>query len=115
MKSIVSFLRQNLSPEERFYTLSDELSIYYFVGKPCPVRFPLLDLVAKNEQYQREIIADLEIHNVKYVVVDPKSFYFQIDGYSNELRAPLVFEYVRAHYEQYLDIDGQLIFARKSG
>lgn len=114
-KSIVSFLRQNLSPEERFYTLSDELSIYYFVGKPCPVRFPLLDMVAKNEQYQREIITDLEIHNVKYVVVDPKSFYFQIDGYSNELRAPLVFEYVRAHYEQYLNIDGQLIFARRSG
>ena len=69
----------------------------------------------KNEQYQREIIADLEIQNVKYVVVDPKSFYFQIDGYSNELRAPLVFEYVRAHYEQYLNIDGQLIFARRSG
>jgi len=114
-KPVVSFLRQNLSPDESFYTLSDELSIYYFVGKPCPVRFPLLNMVVKNEQYQREIIADLEAHRVKYVVVDPQSDPFKFDGYSNELRAPLVFEYVRAHYQQYLDMDGQLIFARKGG
>ena len=51
-KPIVSFLRENLSPGETSYTLSDELSIYYFVGKACPVRLPLLDLVVKDEQYR---------------------------------------------------------------
>lgn len=114
-KPVVSFLRENLSPEESFYTLSDELSIYYFVGKASPVRFPLLDMVVKDEQYQQDIIADLEAHNVKYVYADTKSYYFAIDGFSNEVRAPLVFDYVRAHFQQHLDIDGQLIFVRKSG
>ena len=113
-KRLVSFLRSNLSPNEHFYTLSDELSIYYFVGKPCPVRFPLLDMVVKDNQYQREIIADLEAHRVKYIVWDPQSIYFQIDGFSNELRAPLVFDYVRTHYEHYAEMDGQLVLIRKA-
>ena len=40
-KPIVAFLRENLSPGETFYTLSDELSIYYFVGRcaRCVSRF----------------------------------------------------------------------------
>ena len=42
----------------------------------------------KDDQYQRKIIADLDAHRVKYIVWDPQSIYFQIDGFSNELRAP---------------------------
>ena len=111
-KRLVPFLRNNLSSSERFYTLSDELSLYYFVGKPCPVRFPMLDMVVKDERYQREIIADLEARRVKYVVYDPSSYYHQIDGFSNEVRAPLVFEYVKASYRRYREIDGNVILIR---
>ena len=114
-KGLVSFLRANLSANESFYTLSDELSIYYFVGKPCPVRFPLLDIIVKDEGYQKDIIADLEAQHVKYVVSDPASPYYQLDGFSNEVRAPLVFDYVRIHYQHYAEMDGQLILIRKSG
>ena len=111
-KRLVPFLRSTLSSSESFYMLSDELSLYYFVGKPCPVRFPMLDMVVKNERYQREIIADLEARDVKYVVYDPSSFYYQIDGFSNEVRAPLVFEYVHSHYRRYREMDGQVILIR---
>ena len=111
-KRLVPFLRSTLSSSESFYTLSDELSLYYFVGKPCPVRFSMLDMVVKDERLQRGIIADLEAGDVKYVVYDPSSYYYQIDGFSNELRAPLVFEYVNAHYRRYREIDGQVILIR---
>ena len=111
-KRLVPFLRSTLSSNESFYMLSDELSLYYFVDKPCPVRFPMLDIVVKNERYQREIIADLEARRVKYVVYDPSSYYYQIDGFSNAVRAPLVFEYVHAHYRRYREIDGQVVLIR---
>jgi hypothetical protein len=112
-KGLVSFLRANLSGNESFYTLTDEISIYYFVGKVCPVRFQMLHLVVRNEYYQRQIIADLEAGNVKFVVVDFKSEYFWLDGASLEQRAPLVFDYVREHYQQHREIDGQVILIRK--
>jgi len=112
-KGLVSFLRANLSRDESFYTLSDEISIYYFVGKLCPVRFPLLDMVVKNEYYQRQIITDLEAGNVKFVVGDFANQYYQLDGISNELRAPLVFDYIREHYQEHQKIDDQVILIRK--
>ena len=112
-KGLVSFLRANLSRDESFYTLSDEISIYYFVGKLCPVRFPLLDMVVRNEYYQRQIITDLEAGNVKFVVADFENAYYQLDGISNELRAPLVFDYIREHYQEYHEIDGHVILIRK--
>ena len=111
-KGPVSFLRDNLSPGESFYTMSDELSLYYFVGRACPVRFPLLTMVLRDAEYQREIIADLAAHNVKYVVVEPKSIYFRIDGIANDMRAPLVFEYVGSHYRRYRETNGQIVLIR---
>jgi hypothetical protein len=112
-KGLVSFLRANLSRDESFYTLSDEISIYYFVGKLCPVRFPLLHMVVRNEYYQRQIIRDLEAGNVKFVVADFESAYYRLDGISHEQRAPLVFDYIREHYQEHRQIDGQLILIRK--
>jgi hypothetical protein len=113
-KPLVAFLRDNLSHEESFYLLSDEISLYYFVGRVCPVRFPLLTMVASDPTYQREIIEDVASHKVKYVVIDPKSIYFRIDNIANDLRAPLVFNYVRAHYRQHRDIEGQLVLIRNA-
>jgi hypothetical protein len=112
-KGLVSFLRANLSRDESFYTLTDEISIYYFVGKVCPVRFQMLHMVVRNEYYQRQIITDLEAGNVKFVVADFKSLYYRLDGTSHEQRAPLVFDYIREHYQQYREIDGQVILIRK--
>ena len=112
-KGLVSFLRANLSRDESFYTLTDEISIYYFVGKVCPVRFQMLHMVVRNEYYQRQIITDLEAGNVKFVVADFKSLYYRLDGTSHEQRAPLVFDYIREHYQQYGEIDGQVILIRK--
>ena len=83
------------------------------MGKLCPVRFPLLDMVVKNEYYQKQIMTDLEAGNVKFVVADFANPYYQLDGISNELRAPLVFEYIREHYQEHREIDGQVILIRK--
>ncbi len=48
MRAVLGFLRRRAR---------DELSLYYFVGTPC---FPLLDMLAKDVGYQREIFASLQ-------------------------------------------------------
>ena len=62
----MAFLRDTLSPDESFYLLSDEIKLLLLRGRRCPVWFPLLTMVANDLAYQREIIKDLESHNVKY-------------------------------------------------
>jgi hypothetical protein len=113
-KQTIAFLRDNLAEDEHFFILTDEISLYYFVGKECPVRFPLLSSVGNNEKYQKEIIDDLQRKKVKYVIADPRSEYYHIDGVPNDLRGPLVFEYVREHYTAYGVIDGNMVYVKKS-
>jgi hypothetical protein len=55
-KQTIAFLWDNLAEHEHFFILTDEISLYYFVGKECPVRVPLLGSVGNNEKYQKEII-----------------------------------------------------------
>ena len=87
-----------LSRDESFYTLSDEISIYYFVGKLARSVFRCWTWWSETRHHQRQIITDLEAGNVKFVVADFANPYYQLDGISNELRAPLVFDYIRQHY-----------------
>ena len=72
-KQTIAFLRDNLAEDEHFFILTDEISLYYFVGKECPVRFPLLSLVDNIEKYQKEIIDDLQRKKVKYVIAVPEA------------------------------------------
>lgn len=113
-KQMIGFLRDNLAKDETFFILTDETSFYYFVGKECPVRFPLLSSVARSEKYQREIIDDLKSKKVKYVIADPRSKYYRMDGVPNDLKAPLVFEYIHEHYTAYRDIDGNMVYMKNS-
>lgn len=111
-RETIAFLRSNLAADEHFFTLTDEISLYYFVGKECPVRFPLLSSVVRNERYQKEIIDDLQRNKVKYVILDPKSLFYRIDGVPNDFRAPLVFDYIREHYRADRTIDGNMVYVR---
>ena len=64
--------------------------------------------------YQRQIITDLEAGHVKYVVADFSNFYYKLDGTSNELRAPHIFDYISAStIQEHREIDGQAILIRK--
>ncbi len=112
-KDAVSFLRENLSPEESFFTMTAEASWYYFVDRPSPCRFPVI-IFAMPYFYQEEVVRDLGRRNVKFVLYRNGYWSNRIDGFTNEERLPIIARYIRENFEFYRKIDDNEIWIRKS-
>ena len=89
----ISFLRENLNENEEFLTMTSEASWYYFVNKACPIRFQVI-YHAMPYFYQNEIVSDLENSNVKFIIYRNDHWANTVDGFDNEVRLPIVTEYV---------------------
>ncbi|MFH1149293.1 MAG: hypothetical protein V1748_02335 [Actinomycetota bacterium] len=107
-----TFLSGILKPGENFVTMTNEASYYYFVGRPSPVRFPVV-WFAMPEQFQREMVVDMEKNNVRYVIYRNRNPVNNIDNIKNVKRLPIVFDYIDRNYEPYRTIDGTEIWIRK--
>ena len=64
----IVYLKKGLGHDEDFLTLTSEASWYYFLDKPCPIRFALI-YQAMPHFYQEEIVRTLKSRNIKYVPV----------------------------------------------
>ena len=93
----ISFLRKSLDENEGFFTMTSEASWYYFISKPCPTRFPVV-WFAMPYFYQNEIVDDLRKRNVKFILYRNVHWANEIDGFSNEIRLPIVVEYIKQKY-----------------
>jgi hypothetical protein len=105
-------LRENLGPDESFFTMTSEALWYYLVDRPCPTRFPVVWFAAPAF-YQEEIIRDLERNNTKLVLYRNAAPSNGIDGISNERRLPLVAAYLKEHYEPWQKIEDHEIWIRR--
>ena len=109
----ISFLRENLGNGEDFFTMTSEAIWYYFINKPCPTRFPVV-WFAMPYFYQNEIVEDLKRRNVKFVLYKNDNWSNKIDGFTNEIRLPIVIAYLKKHYVFYNKIDDNEIWISKS-
>lgn len=108
----ISFLRDNLDADEGFLTLTSEATWYYFLDKPCPIRVPLI-YQAMPYFYQNEIVEDLKKGNVKFILYRNDHWANSIEGYDNEVRLPIVMEYIHRNYTFFKKIDDNEIWVRK--
>jgi hypothetical protein len=108
-KNTVSFLKGDLKEDQSFITLTFEASWYYFVNKPCPIRFPVL-WFAEPDFYQRDVIVDIKNKNVKYIILNND---FTVDLIKNEERLPILVNFIHNKYQYYKTIDNNQIWIRK--
>lgn len=106
------FLKKNLKSDETFVTLTSEASWYYFVGKPSPIKYPVIWYAFT--QSQREIIAKQlsESKNIKYVVTN-NNWTSTFDYVPNERRFPEVYKVFTDKYRPYTGFGQQTIWIRK--
>jgi hypothetical protein len=112
-KATINFLKENLNEGEEFFTMTNEASWYYFLDKPSPTRFSVV-WFAMPSFYQKEIVEDLSSKNVKFILYTNSYQTTSIDGFSNEMRLPIIVDYLKENYTTYKSIDGNEIWIKRS-
>jgi hypothetical protein len=112
-KRTIKFLKNNLDEDEYFLTMTNEAIWYYFVGKMCPTRFPVV-IFASTDFYQYELVEDMKNENIKFIIYKSDNWANRIDGIENEKRLPIVYEYIHEQYVFFNKIDDNEIWISKS-
>lgn len=112
-KATIRYLKQNLNKDEYFVTMTSEAIWYYFIDKPCPIRFPVI-WFAMPPFYQREVIADMKKNNVKYIIYKNAHWANAPDGFTNNVRLPAIIHFIQEYYQIDMMIDDNEIWVRKS-
>ena len=108
----ISFLRNNLGDKEDFITMTSEAIWYYYTDKPCPIRFPIVWL-AGPYFYQNEIVEELRMKRVKFIIYKNNHWANTIDGINNETRLPIVVDYIKRNYVLLKNIDDNEIWIHR--
>jgi len=111
-KATISYLKNNLGSDENFFTMTSEACWYYFIGKACPTRFPVVWFAAPYF-YQEEIIKDLQKNNVKFILYKNDMWSNAVDGFDNETRFPIIMNYIKQNYIFHKKIDDNEIWINK--
>jgi hypothetical protein len=106
-----NYLKNNLKGDESFVTLTSEASWYYFVGKPSPIKYPIIWYAFTKDQ--RDIIAsELDAgKNIKYVITN-NNWTSDFDYVPNEVRFPEVYAVLKKDYVPYVGFGQQTIWIR---
>jgi len=110
-KATISFLKDNLDDEEGFITMTSEASWYYLIDRACPIRFPVIWFASPNF-YQKEIVEQLKTSHIKYILYKNDHWANSIDGFTNEVRLPIVIRYIKQHYKFFKKIDDNEIWIK---
>ncbi len=110
-KEVISFLTTNLGENEKFLTLTNEASWYYFIDQASPTRFPLV-WFALSHTNQYAFIKSIKQQNIRFILYKNKHWANDIDGISNKERLPLLFDYVSQNYHPKVNINGNEIWEK---
>jgi hypothetical protein len=108
MKKYVSTLR----PNETFYDFTYAAVLYYLFDRNNPIP-QLGPPFYESEEAQRSVIATLQRdRNVRAALIVFPDAYSEIDGVSNQARAPLVWQYLQTNFKPAFDENGVVIWTR---
>ena len=109
MKRYVSTLR----PNETFYDFTYAAVLYYLFDRNNPIP-QLGPPFYESEEAQRRVIATLQRdRNVRAALIVFPDAYSEIDGVSNQARAPLVWQYLQTNFKPAFDENGVVIWTRR--
>lgn len=111
-EQMIELIKETLSEDEHFYTLTNELCWYYFIDKPAPSRHHLINFTSPYF-FQEELIQDLEKNNVKLILYNNEDPFNHFDNVGFRDRVPLVTDYVHEHYMFFRQIGRQELWIRK--
>lgn len=104
------YVSLSLRSDETFFDFTNTGVLYFLFRRDCPIRW-YETAFYETEEKQREVIARIE-GNPKVRAVLMHNGTFSVDGVPDELRAPLVYEYIRAHFEPDFE-EGNIAFWRR--
>ena len=108
----ISYLKTNLGDDEEFLTLTSEASWYYYLNKPCPIRFGVI-YQAMPPFYQEEIVSSLIKDSVKFVIYRNDHWANEVDGFGLQERTPLIVKYIEENFVIHKKIDYNEIWIKK--
>lgn len=108
----LGFLQGNMKKGDLFFTLTSEAIWYYYLGLPCPTRFPYV-WVAAPRPFQKEIVRDLDAKKVKWVLFKDEDWSYRVDGIPNDEKFPVISDFIRGHYRFFKTVAGHEFWVLK--
>lgn len=105
---------RTLGPDDTFYDFANMPALYYLFDRRCPIRLYEVPFY-ETDALQREVIAALEQNShVKLAVMQfTNRDDAWIDGVPNSVRAPLVYSWLRGHFQPLVERDGVVLWIRR--
>jgi hypothetical protein len=96
--AVSHYVNTRLGPDETFFDFTNRGMLHFLLGRDCPVR-QIEPAFYESEERQREVIARLEANRkVRAAIVPRPGDGTGVDNIGNDVRAPLVWAYLRQHY-----------------
>jgi hypothetical protein len=101
-----------LGPNDTWVDFSNSALTYSLLGRDCPLR--QIEVASyQTDAAQREVIGRIERNrHIRAALLHFEGSNADVDGISNIYRAPLVFNYLKTHFEPAFDEDGVLLWRR---
>ena len=106
------FVAQSLGPVETFVDFTNRPMLYFLLDRDCPIR-QLGPSWYEPEERQRAVIAMIDRNPHVRAALVPKSPADGLDNVANELRAPLVWQYLQTHFVPQYEENGMVWWHRK--
>lgn len=99
IEDVDRYARARLGSDGTFFDFAGKSNLYFLLDRECPIRQVAVPFF-ESEPLQREVIARIDRNpRVRAALVPADPDAGGIDGVPNSVRAPLVWEYLRQHYE----------------
>lgn len=114
-RTIVNFLKDNLSEKQTFLDFTYNPTLYYYTQKDVPSFFSQHIQNTVSEKAQEMNIKELEKSSIKYVLFSCQNGFGvnDSDGIPNRVRYFRTTNYIFKHFVPYKEIGGYFIYVRK--
>lgn len=101
-----------LRPDETFVDFSNSALLYTFLNRDCPLRHVTVASY-QSEEAQREVIRQIDKNrHVRAALISFPGSFQDVDGITNDRRAPLVWAYLQKNFTPAFDEDGVVFWKR---
>lgn len=90
------YISKNTSPKDYIFLFNDEPAIYMLVDRVNPTKFDL-PFIGNLLEKRLDILRSLSIAKPKFIFIDNDTW--PVDGISNKVRLPEVYEYIKKYYK----------------
>jgi len=113
VNAVSHYVNTRLGPDETFFDFTNRGLLHFLLDRDCPVR-QIEPAFYESEERQREVIARLAANRkVRAAIIPRTNDGTGVDNINNDVRAPLVWAYLRQHYQPDFEEGPVTIWTRK--